>query len=340
MNTGLSVSTQQSISSLQNDQGMYAPTLETIIVGWLHEKFHKSGSERTKKAYFDTLTQFQDQARASGLQLDASSEQEITMIGLLAQAFASSSVKGRQVKPSTAKQRTAILSSFYAYAIKQKFLKFNPIDTVSRPNVQAYASAKPIEKETTIAAFQSIDRTTHQGKRDYALLGTLLQTGRRLQEVATLQLQHLTMNKGRLTVSFEHCKGNKEMRDTLPLPLSKVLLAWLHSFYGASLQLGRKEDARPVWVSLAQGGRNGKSYGLPLGTQAIADVCQKYLGTSKVHAMRHTFAHTMEEAGASISEIQARLGHESLATTGRYLAQLDQDENKYGDLLSSMLGIG
>jgi integrase len=83
----------------------------------------------------------------------------------------------------------------------------------------------------------------------------------------------------------------------------------------------------------------GKSYGQVLGTQAIADICQKHLGTSKVHAMRHTFAHTMEAAGASVSEIQARLGHESLATTGRYLAQLKQDENKHGDVITAMLGI-
>jgi site-specific recombinase XerD len=47
----------------------------------------------------------------------------------------------------------------------------------------------------------------------------------------------------------------------------------------------------------------------------------------------------MEEAGAKVSEIQAKLGHESLATTGRYLAQLRSAENKHGKQLEVMFGI-
>jgi integrase len=39
-----------------------------------------------------------------------------------------------------------------------------------------------------------------------------------------------------------------------------------------------------------------------------------------VHALRHTFARAIKDAGAKVFEIQARLGHDSLATTGRYLA--------------------
>lgn len=317
--------------------------LETTIGGWLHEKKQRSNSEKTVKAYRDTLLQFRALLQERGLDLERqANDQDVVQVAMLAQAYASFSTRpGHAVKGATINQRFAILSSFYEYARIKKCVKLNPIKEagIKRAKVQAYARARAIDKDVTKEAFSSIDRKTTQGKRDYALLSVFLQTGRRLQEVATLQMQHLTLRKGKITVSFEHCKGDKEMRDTLSLPVSKAVLAWLHDLYGASLQLGVKDDTRPVWVSLAQGGRNGKSYGRPLGPQAIADVCQKYLGTSKVHDMRHTFAHLMQEAGANVSEIQARLGHESIATTGRYLAQLKQDENKYGDLLAEMLGI-
>ena len=53
------------------------------------------------------------------------------------------------------------------------------------------------------------------------------------------------------------------------------------------------------------------------------------------HALRHTFAHAMEEAGAKVSEIQSRLGHSSLATTGRYLAQLASEKNPYAGIVES-----
>jgi len=47
----------------------------------------------------------------------------------------------------------------------------------------------------------------------------------------------------------------------------------------------------------------------------------------------------MERSGAPVSEIQARLGHESLATTGRYLAALKRAENPYADELSRLFGL-
>ncbi len=55
--------------------------------------------------------------------------------------------------------------------------------------------------------------------------------------------------------------------------------------------------------------------------------------------MRHTWARRMEEEGAKVSDIQARLGHESLATTGRYLSALKQAENKHADAISKAFGL-
>lgn len=78
-----------------------------------------------------------------------------------------------------------------------------------------------------------------------------------------------------------------------------------------------------------------------LGTYPVLDYLEMYvrrLGTGKVHVTRHTFSRAMEEEGAPISEIQARLGHESLATTGVYLQTLESAKNPYGDWLVQRLG--
>ncbi len=48
----------------------------------------------------------------------------------------------------------------------------------------------------------------------------------------------------------------------------------------------------------------------------------------------------MKEAGASLSEIAARLGHSNLSTTSRYMTRLHSDENPYVSKISNMLGIG
>jgi site-specific recombinase XerD len=47
----------------------------------------------------------------------------------------------------------------------------------------------------------------------------------------------------------------------------------------------------------------------------------------------------MIRAGATLPELQARLGHESLATTGIYARALSSDENPHADKIAEMLGI-
>jgi integrase len=120
------------------------------------------------------------------------------------------------------------------------------------------------------------------------------------------------------------------MSDRLPLKVSTALLDYLHAVYGVDLT-GLAPDA-PVWISVSPRNR-----GQAIGIQTIADICDKHLGTGKVHSLRHTFARMMEDAGAKVSDIQSRLGHESLATTGRYLAALRRAENPFADELLDLL---
>jgi integrase len=85
---------------------------------------------------------------------------------------------------------------------------------------------------------------------------------------------------------------------------------------------------RRLGVALAQW--NGSH---PLTGQALADLCERHLGTPRIHQLRHTWAHLMEEKGARVSVIQARLGHASLSTTGIYLAAVGRGraENPYAE---------
>lgn len=314
--------------------------VDVLIYGWLDAKFHRSGSEKTKHAYKDTLFQFRAALQHQGLDLDSKDDESLVQIALMAQAFSSFSAKSdKQVKPATINQRLAILSSFYAYAIMQGILTVNPIDRVERSRVQAYAAVSALAPEQTTAALASIERSSDRGKRDYALLAVLLSTGRRLSEVADLTLSNIQWHAGKATLTFEHCKGGKVMRDTLSPATSHALAEWITAFYDQLVNTS--SDNRPVWVVLKDAGskRGSVRKGEWLGEQSIADICKKHLGTSKVHTTRHTWAHEMEKAGAKVSTIQGRLGHESLATTGRYLAALSSAENEYADTISANIGI-
>lgn len=118
----------------------------------------------------------------------------------------------------------------------------------------------------------------------------------------------------------------------IPARVTAALVKCLHGVYGVAMNYLPADS--PVWVSLSRRNR-----GQALGIQTIADICQRRLGTSQVHSLRHTFARMMEDAGVKVSDIQARLGHESLATTGRYLAALRRAENPHTDELAARLGL-
>jgi integrase/recombinase XerC len=306
--------------------------IDLLIAAWLDSKFSRSGSQRTRQEYAHCLDKFRTGLHRAGLELDSPNT---SRVATLAQAFASYSARGRPVAAATRNQRLAILSSFYVFCRRRAGWRDNPIDAVERSSVQEYAGSAALPAEVIAARLAEIDRTSLAGKRDYALLAVLLSTGRRLSEVAGLEIRDIEpAGAGRIVLVFRRCKGGKVQRDALPAPVADALLAWIRACYDG-VQPGRQDDERPVWTVLAR----GQHYGKRLGIQAIADVCKKRLGTSKVHATRHSFSHAMTAAGASVAEIQARLGHASLATTGRYLASLKQAENPYSDKVVEMFGL-
>jgi integrase len=190
----------------------------------------------------------------------------------------------------------------------------------------------PLDAGDVKHKLNAIDRSMLVGQRDYALLSVALKTGRRLSELAGLRWADLLITGAQVTLTFRHAKGGKVMADKLTAQTSKALLEYLYTVYGHDL--GTMKSDAAIWVSVSN-----RTRGKALSIQAVADVCQARLGVSKVHALRHTFAHTMEKAGAAVSEIQARLGHESLQTTGRYLASLRRAENSHADKLDELFGI-
>lgn len=304
--------------------------IELAITSWLDAKGKRSGSKKTATAYRDTMTDFR--AALRGVDLDLDSDPRV--VALTSQAWAGSSkVVGREVAPGTFNQRLAIISSFYQHAHRQGLLEGeNPIDRVDRRTTQAYKSAAALGAGDVTRKLRDIDKSTLKGQRDYALLTVALMTGRRVSELAGLRQGDIVLNGDQVTAIWRRTKGGKSASDTLSRSASAVLIGYLVEAFGAGFM--SREFAAPVWVNLSR-----RNNGQPIGGQAIADVCQRWLGTSKVHALRHTFAHSMEKAGAAASEIQSRLGHESLATTGRYLAALKRSDNPYADKLAKMMGI-
>lgn len=302
----------------------HAAALDVVLTTWLESKANKSGSAKTKRAYADTMRLFRAALIANGLDLNA----DPRAIALAAQGWA-----GRdEPAPATYNQRLAILSSFYLFARKSGLLDGeNPIVRVERRTVQAYADAQALTPDEVSVKIASIDRSYLDGQRDRALLSVALTTGRRVAELAAMRWQNIHIVNDRVTLTFERAKGGKVMRDQLDVRIGKALLAYIAQVYGP--RLGELAPNAPIWVNCSSNGTMGA-----LSARSLEEIAHKRLGVH-FHALRHTFARGLEDAGAKVSQIQARLGHASLATTGRYLAALRSAENPHAARLVDLFGL-
>lgn len=315
--------------------------LDLLIQEWLLEKYRQTQSRKTRDSYHTTLSHYRAALQRQGLDLDR--VDCLDKLVTTARLFSTFSARGKEVAIATSNLRLSVLSSFYEFALRNDLVSINPIDKIKRGKTQRYQGAHAMQPEQVQVRLRSIDTDTLDGKRDRALLLVYLQTCRRLSEVASLLWRDVEIDtqadqhghtQELVTLTFERCKGAKRMVDQLPAGISEVLLTWLRSYYGEELYLSPNV---PLWVALAPGGRNGRNHGNQLGNQAIADICKKYLGTSKVHATRHTGTLLRLKAGATVQDIKKQLGHDSLATTDYYIEILLQGPDTYATQVEMML---
>ena len=302
-------------------------TIDQAIAAWLDEK--RADSERTADAYEETLHDFRAALQAAGLDLDS----EPALIAPLAQGWCRSSRReGRYVTATTFNQRRSILSSFYKYAITYEVLQYNPLERVKRQKTGKKDAARPLSSSTIKAGLARIDRRVPEGLRDYALLSVALATGRRVSELAGLRYKHLHKDGDTCVLDFDRLKGKKTATNRLEAKTTRALYTYLEAAYPGQL-LTLAGDA-PVWVSFSD-----RNKGQALGTRTISAICERYLGTSKTHAPRHTLAVTMHHKGAKITDISRALGHSNVSITSDYLEEHLSYENPLAAALEEEFGI-
>jgi site-specific recombinase XerD len=318
----------------------YQFTIDSAIVEWLAQKETRTGSQKTRRAYEETMQQFRVFLASGSLDLLSNPIDVARVAALWANMRASTSRRAdTEVSPSTYNQRLAILSSWYTFVQETYHLDIpNPMKEVKKRPVQAYAAAEPIAPEIVEQGLEEINRRSLQGMRDYALLAVALATGRRASELVGLRGQDVKIagagrcNKdAHITLTF-HCKGGKVMRDLLDAETSAVLLEYLHAQYGKQLLV--LDPGAPVWVSYAKQNR-----GQAISAKTLSNICSAYLETSKVHALRHTFSVGMVRSGAPITDLAGRLGHTDIKITQIYTKEIMGDENPYAEKLTTRFGI-
>jgi integrase/recombinase XerD len=172
-----------------------------------------------------------------------------------------------------------------------------------------------LEANELSALLEAPDRRTPAGRRDYALLLTLFNTGARVQEIVDLRPCDLQLVRP-LQVQLLG-KGRKER----VCPLWPQTVDALRALIGE--QVIEPTAAQPLF-------RNRRGY--PITRFGVAYILRKHAATAEAdapslarrrihpHMMRHTTAVHLLQAGVDLVTISHWLGHASVATTNRYAA--------------------
>ena len=164
----------------------------------------------------------------------------------------------------------------------------------------------------TSALLASPDRGNWLGRRDHALILLAVQTGLRVSELTSLTCGDVTLGTG----ANLRCqgKGRKERRTPLTRTVAQIISGWLRERDG--------QPGDPLFPSRT-GGR--------LSTDAVADLLTRHvtaaarrcpsLSSKNVtpHALRHTAAMNLLQAGVDTSTIALWLGHAGTRATQAYL---------------------
>lgn len=166
-----------------------------------------------------------------------------------------------------------------------------------------------MEVEAILAA---PDLSKWQGRRDYALLLTLYNSGARVSELISLQQSQTHFGSSNALTLFG--KGRKERTVPLWTKTARVLQNWFRERPATSTS-----NAFPN----ARGGplsRDGVNYILQLAVQRAAMACPS-LSSKRIspHTVRHSTAMHLLQSGVDITVIALWLGHESIETTHTYL---------------------
>ena len=163
------------------------------------------------------------------------------------------------------------------------------------------------------------DRRTIQGKRDFAILLTLLSSGLRKAEICSLTLGNLKTYRNQAVIDVLG-KGNRFRR----LPLKGETLLAIQDYMRAARNGTGPEH--PMFRTLAKHGPYEQAPLTPKAVDCLVKAAAKKALIRKrihPHVLRHTFATTLLDKQADLKTVQELMGHSHIRTTERYLHSTD-----------------
>ncbi|MDO9515235.1 MAG: tyrosine recombinase XerC [Syntrophales bacterium] len=270
----------------------------------IHMEVERNLSYHTRRSYLSDLGQFREFLLENGVDRSCDVDQVVI------RTFLASLYRGK-TKKVTISRKVASLRAFFKFLLREGAVRYNPAQMVQAPKTDKY-----------LPSFLSIDEVFSllkvkfepglSGLRDRAIIEFLYSAGVRVSELTGLNVTDVDFSGGLAKVRG---KGRKERI----VPVGGPALSALRVYIDGRTETGKNKtgtyEESPLFLNRA---------GSRLTPRSVRRIIDKYITLSGVgkkispHALRHTFATHLMDAGADLRVIQELLGHESLSTTQKY----------------------
>ena len=267
-------------------------------------------------------------------------------------------LRSRGLKESSINLYLAALASYYDYCARrytiidpttgreEPLATGNPAARPERAKVEPYGRATFLTTDQAEALLMAVDRSTLNGRRDYALIAAYVLTGARNSELRELRWGDLTVVDNQVIWSW-HGKGGKSESRQFPWPAYHLITDYLtaagrldsitdddylfiaHSDVAVRLPTVDEPAAGDAPLSSGYVNRLVKRYARQAGIK----------GRICVHSLRHTAAMLRREHGTDLQDIQRFLHHSNLATTQIYVNHLTVRLDTVAPAIAARLGI-
>lgn len=218
-----------------------------------------------------------------------------------------------KLKKVTIARKLAAVRAFYKYLLREGRITKNPAELVQAPSPEKHVP-RVLSVDEILMILNLSYRDEPLELREKAIMELFYSTGIRLSELVGLNIADINFHQGLIKIRG---KGRKER----VIPVGRPALLAIESFLRKRGDLIRKKESegpdKPLFLNVR---------GERLTARSVARVVDRIVARSGInrkispHALRHSFATHLMDAGADLRAIQELLGHESLSTTQKYTA--------------------
>ncbi len=288
--------------------GQISPAARDALQNWLdHQRSLKGAADNTLTAYRGDLVDFL--AFMTAHKGDAQGLGALARITISDMRAWMAMTRSGDVGARSMARKLSAVKAFYRWLAEREGFEPTAVLSTRSPKFQKKLP-RPLAVDAAKALIDCVEEQSGRpwvSARDVAVLTMLWGCGLRISEALSLKGRDAPLANALRIVG----KGGKE-RVVPVLPAARdAVSAYLH------LCPHQKADDLPLFRAIRGG---------PLGPRAVAKVmadARMQLGlpaSATPHAMRHSFATHLLDAGGDLRVIQELLGHASLSTTQAYTA--------------------